>query len=241
MATVIKAQRSPVDIAGIEVFGYLLPNNTYKLAGRNVTDAIEEEHKTLPQMLGVKSLREIVGSIQIKDDRGWSAVGVPVEIALDYWAYMATNRGNRKATKILQTLSSNPDLLRLPADFKIFVTPNEDIEKIIKKLHRKYARKLDKENPEKQVEKKLIKRLSNSKNQVVTDVGIIDILTPTEIIEVKAAKSWKSALGQVLVYGGRYPNHKMRIHLFGSVTKDMEHIIMRECDRFGVIVTWEDL
>lgn len=226
MATVIKAQRSPVDIAGIEVFGYLLPNNTYKLAGRNVTDAIDMRHGSLAEKLGVKSLKDVTGSVQIQDDKGCKVVGIPVEVALDYWAYMSMNKGNSKATKILQALSVNPELLKIPKTYKIFVSPN--------------TKTLDKKNLEKQVERKLIKRLLNSRNQVVTDVGIIDILTPTEIIEVKAAKSWKSALGQVLVYGGRYPNHKMRIHLFGSVTKDMEHIIMRECDRFGVIVTWED-
>lgn len=52
--------------------------------------------------------------------------------------------------------------------------------------------------------------------EVTTPVGRIDLLTPTEIIEVKSFKDWKGALGQVLVYSGFYPQHKKRIHMFCS-------------------------
>lgn len=52
--------------------------------------------------------------------------------------------------------------------------------------------------------------------EVVTPAGKIDVLTATEIVDVKAFRDWKAALGQVLVYSAFYPKHQKRIHLFCS-------------------------
>jgi hypothetical protein len=79
----------------------------------------------------------------------------------------------------------------------------------------------------------------NGQTEVKTEVGRIDILTAREIIEVKAAPNWKHALGQILVYGNYYPYHQKRIHLIGEFSKTDLSKAMRQCQRYGVTVTWE--
>ena len=79
----------------------------------------------------------------------------------------------------------------------------------------------------------------NGKREVSTIAGNIDILTSKEIIEVKSIKSWKHALGQVLVYGMYYPSHNKRIHLYGETQESFLEMVRSHCNEFGVKVTWE--
>jgi len=79
----------------------------------------------------------------------------------------------------------------------------------------------------------------NGKTEIVTPVGNIDVLTSTQIIEIKDAKSWKCALGQVIAYGHYYPSHKKRIHLFNKEYSQSKSIIEDICKKQDVIVTWE--
>ena len=71
-----------------------------------------------------------------------------------------------------------------------------------------------------------------------TDVGRIDILTDTEIIEVKEYKGWKGALGQILSYSHYHPNKKMRIHLFDVKNNDIK-IVEEIYKKYNVTLTWE--
>jgi hypothetical protein len=92
------------------------------------------------------------------------------------------------------------------------------------------------------VEKVVQERLSRNldgKMEVLTPVGKIDILTSTEIIEVKVAASWKGALGQVIAYAYFYPSHQKLIHLYGAAHSDSKGYIEKICKASGVIVTWE--
>ncbi len=75
--------------------------------------------------------------------------------------------------------------------------------------------------------------------EVKTPVGNIDVLTSTQIIEIKDAKSWKCALGQVIAYGHYYPSHKKRIHFFNKEYSQSKSIIEDICKKQDVIVTWE--
>jgi hypothetical protein len=68
--------------------------------------------------------------------------------------------------------------------------------------------------------------------------GRIDVLTNSEVIEVKAARNWMHALGQVQIYGSHFPRHRKRIHLFGELTVPLKDI-EKHCQRLGVRVTWE--
>ncbi|NDJ25912.1 hypothetical protein GS682_30870 [Nostoc sp. B(2019)] len=84
-----------------------------------------------------------------------------------------------------------------------------------------------------------IEKMSHPVVEVNTPVGKIDILTDYEIIEVKKASAWKSAVGQILVYGHYYPNHQKRIHLFGECSVRTKQIIHTHCDQFNIQLTWQ--
>lgn len=75
--------------------------------------------------------------------------------------------------------------------------------------------------------------------EIATSAGRIDIVTATEIIEVKAAARWKHALGQILVYGHYYPTHQKRIHLYGSIDSIRLNEIRAQCGSYGVRMTWQ--
>ena len=72
-----------------------------------------------------------------------------------------------------------------------------------------------------------------------TPVGRIDILTSTEVIELKRVSGWKSAIGQVKSYGLYYPEHKLRIHLFGAMTESKLKTIKVHCEAEGIALSWE--
>jgi len=81
-----------------------------------------------------------------------------------------------------------------------------------------------------------------------TSVGYADLLTDTEIIEVKYHQQWKSALGQVLAYNVFTKMPCMRIHLFdkpniknsAKANKEYIKIICRVCSQFGVNVSFRE-
>lgn len=76
--------------------------------------------------------------------------------------------------------------------------------------------------------------------EVATPVGRVDLLTKTQIIEVKHFKDWKAALGQILVYSAFYPEHQKRIHLFGTAAELAKLAdIQAACLGFDVLVTGE--
>ncbi len=85
---------------------------------------------------------------------------------------------------------------------------------------------------------RLAERLK-AKKEVNTPVGRIDILTETELIELKRSRNWKSAIGQVKSYGKFYPQHRLRIHLFREMTGTKLKNIQETCDSEGIILTWE--
>lgn len=78
--------------------------------------------------------------------------------------------------------------------------------------------------------------------EVSTPAGRIDLLTDTEIIEIKRFGDWKAALGQILIYSGFYPEHRKRIHLFGFQT-ELEKLtdVEAACLSFNVNVSAEEV
>lgn len=91
---------------------------------------------------------------------------------------------------------------------------------------------------EKQWQAKLAKQLGASR-EVHCPVGIIDLLLPTKVIEVKQAAGFKSALGQVLSYGAFYRGRSLALALFGTSNyckADIEQV----CGLYNVEVIWLD-
>jgi hypothetical protein len=76
------------------------------------------------------------------------------------------------------------------------------------------------------------------KMEAFTVVGRIDLVTDTEVIEIKQIAQWKDALGEVLAKGQCFPEHHKRIHLFGASDKLMEKIVPC-CSVLEVLVTFE--
>ena len=75
--------------------------------------------------------------------------------------------------------------------------------------------------------------------EVETKYGFIDIVTDTEIIEVKKATSYKHAIGQILCYSNdkRFLKHTKRIHLFDIPGSFDIEIVTKLCGKYDIIVS----
>jgi DNA-binding transcriptional regulator GbsR (MarR family) len=94
-----------------------------------------------------------------------------------------------------------------------------------------------KNQPEKVVRDRLQSQLGG-KAEAYTRWGLIDLLTETELIEVKIVTHWKDAIGHLIAKSRKYPNHQKRLHLFGYEEPCLEHIedVCRDCE---IRVTFE--
>lgn len=116
-----------------------------------------------------------------------------------------------------------------------------------KKVAEEYKRylKFGRSNTQKEadIRNKLVTQLKKKfgedqvKTDVKTDAGYVDILTPAQIIEVKNAENWKSAMGQILAYSVYFNDKSLRIHLFGNRPRASWTVINDVCGRFNVTVS----
>ena len=81
--------------------------------------------------------------------------------------------------------------------------------------------------------------------EVETPAGFIDVLSDTDVIEVKYYRQWKHGLGQVLAYHSFYPRLAKRLHLFAHVgdVDTLEYFSLAEsvCSVHEVKVTFEEV
>lgn len=82
------------------------------------------------------------------------------------------------------------------------------------------------------------------RREVKIPAGKIDILTKNEIIEVKRFdNNWKHAIGQVMVYGNYFPNHRKRLHVIGFDTvfkfEKLKKLITENCNKLNVRATFQ--
>jgi hypothetical protein len=117
---------------------------------------------------------------------------------------------------------------------------SKHINKIfLKSLDENKTKKTKKVNLESDIVTKLISREKlKCKREVSTPTGRIDILTDSELIEVKEYSNYKSAIGQLICYGNSYPEHKLRLHLFNVKEKSVDHIKVI-CDNLDIKFTYE--
>jgi transcriptional regulator with XRE-family HTH domain/predicted transcriptional regulator len=94
-----------------------------------------------------------------------------------------------------------------------------------------------KNQPERVVRDRLQAQLGG-KVEAYTKYGLIDLLTETELIEIKVVNRWKDAIGHILAKSEKYPNHQKRLHLFGPQEPILENIV-EVCDRLQIRVTFE--
>lgn len=104
------------------------------------------------------------------------------------------------------------------------------------KTSRAPGAKKKRRNPESKVRDALAASVRGARTEVPCSSGVVDIVTPMEIIEVKRATLWKAAMGQVLAYSEDFPHLVPRVHLFGP---EAEHFRLAAvtCERFGVRLT----
>jgi hypothetical protein len=86
-------------------------------------------------------------------------------------------------------------------------------------------------HPERDVRDRLQAKLGG-KVEAYTKWGLIDLLTETELIEVKIVHQWKDAIGHIIAKSRAFPTHAKRLHLFGPDDPRLDHIIevCAECD-----------
>lgn len=72
--------------------------------------------------------------------------------------------------------------------------------------------------------------------EVPVEAGRIDYLTETELIEFKVAQGWKHAIGQLLVYGHYFPQHKLVLMLVGQEAKFYQPMATLHCSRLNIEV-----
>jgi hypothetical protein len=74
-----------------------------------------------------------------------------------------------------------------------------------------------------------------------TPVGRIDVLSESTVYEVKQARNWKHALGQVLAYSHYFPDRQKTIVLVGKVDQFIDAATYH-CGLFGVdVLSFDDI
>ncbi len=72
--------------------------------------------------------------------------------------------------------------------------------------------------------------------EIKTPVGRIDCMSSEDIIEIKAARSWKAGIGQLVSYGYFYPKHNLILHLYGYLPDDLLRDVVKVAERIGIRV-----
>lgn len=182
----------------------------------SAADLIDKPARSVFEFLKTKSFKTSYGKeftpIDFTDSDGTDYKLLPYDVVTKYIFHWA-NKGHKPALDLLTVLAGG--------------TPAPDSGKV------KQCK------PEQKVQLRLQRKLGGS-IEVVTPAGKIDLLTSTEIIEIKKVCNWKAAIGQVMVYSLYYPSHQRRIHLFGQYHQSYRLMVEKDCEKLGIIVTWEN-
>lgn len=92
--------------------------------------------------------------------------------------------------------------------------------------------------PERAVRDRLQTQLGGQ-TEAPTPWGPVDLLTTTDIIEVKALHLWKEAFGHLILKSKFFPNHTKRLHLYAPNDLNLKKVI-EECQEFDIKVTFEE-
>lgn len=185
-------------------------------------------HQALNPKLETASGLQRYLSFKKVDSCNWNTTGIPTEAAaiiVFYYGYELGNRCRNEAKEAWTYYQQNKHF----QSFQHF-KPNNVIP-------------TTQHNPEKLASDRLLTKLDkkdvNYRVEVSTPAGRIDILTDTEVIEVKQFRSWKEAIGQLIIYGVYYPTHKRRMHLFGKIDSKLLLVIRQHCAELNIRVTWD--
>lgn len=84
--------------------------------------------------------------------------------------------------------------------------------------------------------------MANYQTEYKVKSGRIDLVTETELIEIKELDQWTRALGQILSYKHYLADKKARLHLFyeDASWESKKSMIEEVCCSYGVRVTYHD-
>lgn len=78
----------------------------------------------------------------------------------------------------------------------------------------------------------------DGKREITVPCGRIDVLTDQLVIEVKTAKQYKHAIGQVLCYQLYKPTKRPAIALFGRLNAKEQATVRKCCNQLGIELIW---
>ena len=84
-----------------------------------------------------------------------------------------------------------------------------------------------------------LKTRLGGKREVRTPMGRIDLLTETQLIEIKKFRDWRNAIGQVLIYSEFYPSHEKVIYLYDREIPRQLELISSACLKHGIVIKFE--
>lgn len=144
MSKTIKAIRAEIFLGDISLNVYQMPNGEYKLAGRNVTDAVGEHNSSLTREMGVKSLKALPNAdlslTHLKAESGETFIPVAIQDATEYWGRVA-KKGNHLAIAILVASATEAIERRADAAFNVKRTEEERNERFKARVEGKIARR----------------------------------------------------------------------------------------------------
>jgi hypothetical protein len=141
----------------------------------------------------------------------------------------------QKAIRLRMTLTADEILERAGISRSAYTTAVTKLDEL--GLLPDWCKIQRKNHPERIVRDRLQAQLGG-KVEAYTKYGLIDLLTETELIEIKVVNRWKDAIGHILAKSEKYPNHQKRLHLFGHQEPILDNI-EEVCDRLGIRVTFE--
>lgn len=78
--------------------------------------------------------------------------------------------------------------------------------------------------------------------EIKTPAGRIDVLSDSQIIEVKKYRNWKHGIGQLIAYATYVHDRDMHLYLFCDAdTKRIDDVIRQVCDKNDIILTIEEV
>ena len=210
--------------------------------------AFESKHKTEQALVAYRKFAELGINTWIQGITHWHGNAVPrTGIVLDYNTLETLVENKLDGTSYRTFL-----VLQKALRMRIQLTADEIMQRasISRSAYSNAVNKLAdlhllpdwcsikrKKHPERDVRDRLQAQLGGVA-EAYTKYGLIDLLTDTQLIEVKAVDRWKDAIGHIVAKSEKYPNHAKRLHLFGPETPILEHI-EGICDRLNIQVTYE--
>jgi len=157
--------------------------------------------------------------------------------------YKKNTKGNMRCCDECTRIGKNTDEWRR-------LKANRQAKAIVQKRKAKNAKKTP-FTKESQCRDYLLKHIPGSQCEVPNSAGIIDLLTPKRLIEIKDTAGWKSALGQLLAYKFAHEDdlssdwpHKLTAVLFKLPTAGLNIDLMFSTFKhynIDVFTTWSEI